>query len=630
MEKWLLAILLVSLCYGQVIEAETGVLTSPMTSSGGFVQTHTRNAGSVEFNINIDEEGYYYLKAKILSPDPIGAHDSFFVGLESENPYNKEFYIYDTARINMLVWDDVSIRGSGNHTYAEFDPYVWKLEPGTYTFIFYGREEDAGLDAIELVKASCIDATFGQVMTMIQEWRDGNKELYDLMNIINRWINSPCPIECGDGICKGEETCSSCETDCGTCPVVCGDGNCNGAETCLSCQDDCGPCQVICGDGTCDAGETSSTCSYDCGTSQGFTHPGLLNNMAELNLIKTKVTAKAEPWYSGYQALASYTYLDYTPAAMEVFVDRAVWDIDINPDRYTTMRDSSAAYGLALQWVATGDTRYAQKAVEILNDYAYTLKDIKTEMVSASTGHYTSYRLYTSANFPAMIYAAEIMRSTYSGWSQADQDQFKWMAVNVIYPHTQFVDPDHTWTMYQSNWAALGTACRMAVAIYADRQDYFDQAVSDFKTLLDISYVPSGRYMETCRGDSTGLDYLGGGDMAHTQMALNGMVKTAEMAKKQGVDLYSYVVPGEGYSLLSALDYHAPFIGYPDRPSSSNVNWPCQRPLEDSSTKPFHMSWEMVNNQYRNSKIESVVLELDRPEEGHLLGWGTLTHNYNE
>ncbi len=49
-------------------------------------------------------------------------------------------------------------------------------------------------------------------------------------------------IACGDRVCNGTETCSSCPKDCGICPPACGDGVCNGTETCSSCPKDCGIC----------------------------------------------------------------------------------------------------------------------------------------------------------------------------------------------------------------------------------------------------------------------------------------------------------------------------------------------------------------------------------------------------
>lgn len=85
---------------------------------------------------------------------------------------------------------------------------------------------------------------------------------------------------CGDGLCGGGESCSSCSTDCGACPASCGNGACDAAESCSSCPRDCGACiptecSATCG-GCCDGdaclgGSSSSACGtgglacVDCG-----------------------------------------------------------------------------------------------------------------------------------------------------------------------------------------------------------------------------------------------------------------------------------------------------------------------------------------------------------------------------
>ncbi|MDH5532841.1 MAG: hypothetical protein OEX81_00240 [Candidatus Pacebacteria bacterium] len=74
---------------------------------------------------------------------------------------------------------------------------------------------------------------------------------------------------CGDNICEGTETCSSCESDCGACLVQwCGDGSCNAGETCDSCAADCGSCN-FCGNNSCDGGEDCNNCAADCGACAG-------------------------------------------------------------------------------------------------------------------------------------------------------------------------------------------------------------------------------------------------------------------------------------------------------------------------------------------------------------------------
>jgi hypothetical protein len=71
---------------------------------------------------------------------------------------------------------------------------------------------------------------------------------------------------CGDLACNGSETCSSCAGDCGTCLPVCGDLSCTGGETCSTCADDCGACaSPVCGDFSCNGSENCSTCPSDCG-----------------------------------------------------------------------------------------------------------------------------------------------------------------------------------------------------------------------------------------------------------------------------------------------------------------------------------------------------------------------------
>ena len=68
-------------------------------------------------------------------------------------------------------------------------------------------------------------------------------------NICNNGECSSCPVDCefsecsGNGRCDTEigETCASVPEDCGVCEY-CGDGTCNNDETCTTCETDCGAC----------------------------------------------------------------------------------------------------------------------------------------------------------------------------------------------------------------------------------------------------------------------------------------------------------------------------------------------------------------------------------------------------
>ncbi len=76
------------------------------------------------------------------------------------------------------------------------------------------------------------------------------------------------PPGCGDGVCKSNESCSTCSVDCGFC-AGCGDKQCNNGELCSSCPQDCGVCPETCGDGFCKGNETCLTCAPDCGNCPG-------------------------------------------------------------------------------------------------------------------------------------------------------------------------------------------------------------------------------------------------------------------------------------------------------------------------------------------------------------------------
>src|SRR6185295_9256439 len=71
---------------------------------------------------------------------------------------------------------------------------------------------------------------------------------------------------CGDAICNGNETCSTCPDDCGSCSVaICGDGICQSGESCSSCSSDCGTCSGSPGDGHawCDGWDRQEDCALN-------------------------------------------------------------------------------------------------------------------------------------------------------------------------------------------------------------------------------------------------------------------------------------------------------------------------------------------------------------------------------
>ena len=110
-----------------------------------------------------------------------------------------------------------------------------------------------------------------------------------------RWVSGDCrcgasyrldPVTCGDGVCEGSESCSSCRSDCcddcsqgDTKEIACSCGGnrvgerlktCNSGGWSLgACRCSKEPVPIHCGDGRCEGGETVYSCNDDCGCRTG-------------------------------------------------------------------------------------------------------------------------------------------------------------------------------------------------------------------------------------------------------------------------------------------------------------------------------------------------------------------------
>jgi hypothetical protein len=106
---------------------------------------------------------------------------------------------------------------------------------------------------------------------------------------------------------------------------------------------------------------------------QVFKHPALLNNLAELTLVRQKIEAKEEPWYSAFETMKAtpWASLKYKPKPHKIVqlrLSRRGWGSAGGSDDQG--RDAIAAYTQALMWIFTGDGRHAAKAAEILNAWS--------------------------------------------------------------------------------------------------------------------------------------------------------------------------------------------------------------------------------------------------------------------
>jgi hypothetical protein len=368
-------------------------------------------------------------------------------------------------------------------------------------------------------------------------------------------------------------------------------------------------------------------------SNSSFVHPGLLHTQADFDRMAQKVAAQASPWLDDWKVLIanSHASLSWTPRP-QVEVDRG----GTGTQNYSLLyNDIAAAYACALRWKVSGDTAYADKAVQIMNAWSSTLQRLGGDSnVDLAAGIYG----YEFAN------AGEIMRS-YPGWAAADLAAFQAMMRNIFYPinHDFLVRHNGTEiTHYWANWDLCNIASIMAIGVLCDDHGLFDEAVNYF-----LSGPGNGAIAQAVYYVHPG--YLGqwqesGRDQGHNTLgiALGGAI--CEMAWNQGIDLYGY----DNNRFLAGAEYVAkanlrqpdgtynmvPYVTY------ANVDV-TQTQFSTASQGTIRPCWALVYNHYVNRKglaapwSEKFAQQI-QPEGGggnygpnsggyDQLGYGTLT-----
>jgi|GEM_PF-6537898 len=350
-----------------------------------------------------------------------------------------------------------------------------------------------------------------------------------------------------------------------------------------------------------------------------FVHPGISHKKSDLDRMKYMVAAQIEPYYKSYQNMvadskSSYNYSvqgksSFTELGRDSKVNYSAWNSDIR-----------AAYYNAIRWYITGDNRHADKAVEIFKAWS-NLKSVTsggTEALSGGVGY-------------IMIEAAEIIKSTYSGWSSSDIEKFGAMLVYPGYSNTAVPDniknnSTFYWSAYQGDSGRHGTI-----------PDY------GYNEVMTNYIYETGQCQESSR------------DQAHVLFGLGLLSSMAEMAWNQGDDLYSHennrLLLGLEYSLRYNVSYRASYADQTDpwQPSSFLQGFDRTERWYSKSISPdargdftkSRPNWEMATAHYigRGFKTESEAkwtlrardksIEIDGYETAgwtnDAIGWGGLT-----
>ncbi|HEY6913678.1 MAG TPA: alginate lyase family protein [Paludibacter sp.] len=304
---------------------------------------------------------------------------------------------------------------------------------------------------------------------------------------------------------------------------------------------------------------------------QFFRHPGGLVSQDDIDRIAYLLDTEKDPTITAaFNKLKANGHAQFTVTATPTStVSRGG-----TADNYSVAyHQAAAAFQNAFMWRITGDNRYADCSVNILNAWATTCKEIEgNSNASLAAGIYG----YEFAQ------AGELLRG-YSGWKAADFKVFRdWMrnmwAVRSLY----FLDLRHGQTIannnaihYWSNWGLCNVMCVMSVGLLCDDVALYNEGLSHYKSDL------AGNYTDVYSNPIQGLGYaeflgnlvvwlqpdprgpygfLGqmqesGRDQGHATMALGLAVDICQTAWNQGEDLYGHM----NNRLAAGIEYVALF-----------------------------------------------------------------------
>ncbi|MFW6062094.1 MAG: alginate lyase family protein [Planctomycetota bacterium] len=320
--------------------------------------------------------------------------------------------------------------------------------------------------------------------------------------------------------------------------------------------------------------------------------PGILIGPADCQRIGSRLEEGAAPETAAMAKLRAVAldYLSHEPQPVVCFHD------DTHHSRggqAGALKESAeAVYALSLLTLLDDDAQAGSKAGSILDAWSSTLTGIDRSNPNKAISLYTSYL------WPACVWAADHLRQAGATF---DGDALGRVLGEIVLP---VVRP----TLYRNNWTCWAICCQTSIACFLGDGQELAVALDRWRDLLP-EYVssPAGQTKETLR------------DLWHTQMGLAPLACVAEMAWKQGIDLYS----AQDNRLLAGVELHAPWaLGDLD-------DWPFEK--DARAVGQIWPYYELVENHYSRRmglatpRIDR-VLEATRPEGFDRMGLFSLTH----
>lgn len=357
-----------------------------------------------------------------------------------------------------------------------------------------------------------------------------------------------------------------------------------------------------------------------------FTHPGVGVSQAQLDFVRSKVQAGAQPWTDAFNQAknSSYASLSRTPTPRAV-VECGPYS---NPNLGCTneREDAIAAYTDALLWYLTRDDRYAQKAIQLMDAWSATITDHTNSNAPLQTA-------WAASSWPK---AAEIIKHAYGNWPNSGR--FATMLRNVYLP--EIINGSNS----NGNWELSMTEAIQGIGVFLEDRTVYDKAIALYRVR-----VPAYVYLESdgalpktkpsqnlntrdkivayWQGQGTfvtGLTQETCRDFTHTGYGISSISHVLETSRIQGIDLY----PEFGERLRQALGFQSRY----ERNLEPVPSWLCKGTLNRGLGPITEVGFNALHTRLGIAMSNTQALTESRRPAGSnnlFVAWETLTHAEN-
>jgi len=325
-----------------------------------------------------------------------------------------------------------------------------------------------------------------------------------------------------------------------------------------------------------------------------FRHPGLLVTEDDFTRIRAHIKAGQEPWTGWWNKLCAerFASLDARPFPLP-----AVYRADGSKNNLYV--DIWRAWTLTLRWKLSDpqDNRYADKAVEFLDAWANTLKEVGTVPPGSTAHDDHTFILMAGMQGHQLAQIGEILR-TYPGWAPESLKRFQDMLLKVFASISSWFLGDGRIGSH-ANWDMASMVGAMAIGIFCDQPDLYRLACDCYagnnrgklRTFGNGSIVHGVYFMHP---GHFGQWEESGRDQGHSTLGMSLGGDVLEMAWNQGDDLYGLY----NNRFLAAAEY----VARSNLLDENGKTYPMPFAREHNPTQPHTSLWTEVNQSFQHGR----------------------------